>query len=329
MSDTRPTISALTIAKGRHAHLANVIRGFAAQTEPPVEMVVAVMDDAPYTDLPAAPFPVRQVHVTRPDGELPLAAARNAAANAATGDVLAFVDVDCIPHPDFVADIAAVAEPGPGLLMGEVMYLPHDATRDGLDFAAFDRVAQRHSDRQGPPSQGLRACNDYRCFWSLNFAMHRADWHASGGFDERFFGYGGEDTDFGRTLDDREIPIWWMKGARVYHQHHDHFMPPIHQIPAILRNTEVFARKWGHRTMGHWLYGFQVMGLIEERGGELVQIAEPGEAEIALCRQGRDMPYANTRRVLDTLQAREAEGMSNRERTEDVARRQAHMTAAE
>lgn len=320
-----PSVSVLTIARGREAHLANVLKGLALQSEPPSEVVIAAMQESPY-DLPQMPFPVRQVRVTRTDGHLPLAAARNAAAAAATGEVLAFVDVDCIPAPDFVADVAAMAPPGAGLVMGEVLYLPHGAAEDGPDFDRFERCAVRHSDRQAPPEAPRAPCEDYRCFWSLNFALHRDDWARSGGFDERFHGYGGEDTDFGRSLAERGIPISWIRGARVYHQHHAHCMPPIHHLRSVLRNSELFAEKWGHRTMGHWLYGFQMLGLVGEEEGRLIVLREPGEADFALCRQDRDMPYANTRRVLDRLQAEEAAGQTNRERTQAVERAQCRLT---
>ncbi|KAB2541773.1 glycosyl transferase [Salipiger aestuarii] len=295
-------VSALTIARGRHDHLCNVILGLAGQTRPPRELVIGVMQPDPYADLPETPFPVRQIIVQRDDGELPLAAARNAVANAAKAEVLAFVDVDCIPHPDLIRDVATACGPGQGLVMGEVAYLPAGATETGLDFTRFDQIGVRHSDRQAPPPEGLRPCPDYRCFWSLNFAMHRDDWARTGGFDEGYYGYGGEDTDFGRDLDARGIDIWWMKGAKVYHQYHDHCMPPIHHVASVLRNADHFASRWGHRTMGHWLHGFHLMGLIDNAPEGLTILRDPDEADFALCRQTGDMPYANTRRVIDHLE---------------------------
>ncbi|RVT81750.1 glycosyl transferase [Rhodobacteraceae bacterium CCMM004] len=321
-----PDVSVLTIAKGRAAHLANVVRGLAKQTVPPREMVVGVMQDAPYGDLPPAPFPVRQVQVT--GAALPLAAARNAAALAAVADMLMFVDVDCIPDPRFVADYTARMAGRRGLFMGEVMYLPGGATDAGLDWDRFAQVAVRHSDRQGPPAEGVARCEDYRCFWSLNFAMSRDDWTAAGGFDERYVGYGGEDTDFGRTLDARGLPIWWVAGARVYHQYHPHAMPPVHHIASVVRNADLFAEKWGHRTMEHWLYAFQLMGLIEKRRGEIVILREPDDRDMDLCRQQAHQPYANTRRVLDMLQGIGAEAAGDAARAAEVKAAQAQFLHA-
>ena len=59
---------------------------------------------------------------------LPLAAARNAAARAAVGDQLIFLDMDCIPVPELVADYAGFLDAQDALLMGEVLYLPGGAT---------------------------------------------------------------------------------------------------------------------------------------------------------------------------------------------------------
>ena len=262
------------------------------------------MQDAPY-DLPAAPFPIRQLGI-EVAGELPLAAARNAVAEDARGDVLAFLDVDCIPDPDFVADYAREARSGEGLMMGEVLYLPSGATEGGWTYETLARVAEKHVDRAGPPEAARGRCGDYRCFWSLNFALHRDDWAASGGFDEAYVGYGGEDTDFGRSLAERDVDLWWVRGARAYHQYHPHAMPPIRHVASVVRNAELFARKWGHRTMEHWLYAFRAMGLIEEVDGRLRVVGEPSPEHEALCDRQRERPYASTTWVLRELHEREA-----------------------
>ncbi|MEM7709894.1 MAG: galactosyltransferase-related protein [Pseudomonadota bacterium] len=295
--------SVLTLARGRAAHLRNVVLGLTQQSQPPVELVIGVMQETLYNDIPPTDFPIRQIKVIADD--LPLARARNAVARTARGEVLVFLDVDCIPHPDLVRDYVARTASGDGLTMGEVLYLPAGATDGAWTHETFDPVAIRHSDRQGPPKDSRKLCEDYRCFWSLAFAMHRDDWRWSGGFDERFTGYGGEDTDFGRTLQARGIPIWWIKGARAYHQYHRHCMPPIHHIPSILRNTEIFAEKWGYRTMEHWLHGFRMMGLIENGPDGLRILRDPGPEDFALCAQRADMPYAATAPVIRYLEDRE------------------------
>ena len=298
-------VSVVTIARGRAAHLTNLVEGLRRQTQAPAELVVGVMQEEPY-ELPATDFPIRQI-IVEDGASLPLARARNTVAAAAASDVIAFVDVDCIPAPSLVADYARETVAGDGVMMGEVMYLPAGANGEGWDYDGFDAVAEQHCDRQGPPAEHRERCGDYRCFWSLNFAVHRADWEQSGGFDEGYTGYGGEDTDFGRTLDAHGIPIYWIRGARVYHQHHEHAMPPIHHVASVLRNTDRFAEKWGHRTMEHWLYAFKEMGLIEDSEEHGLRVLrEPNEEDYALCAQQAHMPYASTNRVLKILEERKA-----------------------
>ncbi|ACB78472.1 glycosyl transferase family 2 [Methylorubrum populi BJ001] len=299
------TVSVVTLAKGRPAHLRNVLLGLERQTQKPAEFVVAVMQDALY-DLPEVGFPVRQIRVE--GTELPLAAARNRGVAASSGDRIAFLDVDCIPTPGFVAEYAQGLSALDGLLMGEVLHLPEHATFGDWDYDGLARVAEKHSDRRGPPASGIEICSDYRCFWSLNFAISRATFEAVGGFDERYTGYGGEDTDLGKILDRRGIPIAWMKGALAYHQYHPHHMPPIHHLDSVVRNAELFEAKWGYRTMGHWLHAFRVMGLIDDTPDRPIRILRrPDAADLALTGQQSHQPYTNSASVIRHLEARARE----------------------
>jgi GT2 family glycosyltransferase len=297
------TISVCTLASGRAAHLHNLVLGLNAQDVPPDELIIAVMQAEPY-DLPDTNFPVRQLMIGGKG--IPLAAARNRTAEAASGETLIFLDVDCIPEPSFVGDYARLLATMDVLLMGEVLYLPAGAVADGINIARFAAIGVKHSERAGPPEGPMGDCTDYRCFWSLNFAMRRATFLAVGGFDERYVGYGGEDTDFGRMVVDAGVPIHWCRGARVYHQHHAHHMPPVHHIDSVIANAAAFRDKWGHFTMEHWLRAFTLMGLVKLQDGEHVRLRAVNENDLALTRQQSDQPYASTATVLAVLEARPA-----------------------
>lgn len=294
------TVSVCTLAHGRAGHLANLVRGLERSTLMPCELFVAVMQAEPY-ELPEAPFPIRQLMLG--GDRICLAEARNTAAAEARGDLLVFLDVDCIPSPDLLLDYEAAARTHAGILMGEVGYLPSGATADGIDFALFERLAVKHSERAGPPVDPVGPCNDYRCFWSLNFALRAEIFHSLGGFDPRYVGYGGEDTDFGRAASANDVRLWWVRGAKAYHQYHRHHMPPVYYLDSVLANAKVFADKWGEPTMQHWLRAFRLMGLIRPDGaGGWIKLRDPDEDDLALTRQQEHEPYASSALVLEQLE---------------------------
>ena len=301
------SVSIITLGRGRAAHLRNLIVGLTRQTCMPDELVIGVMQESEYCNLPATPFPVRQVLIS--GKHAPLAAARNSAARQAQGEMLLFLDIDCIPAGEFVADYTRVLSSQDALLMGEVMYLPagaiSDSNADNWDYADLEQLGVRHCDRQGPPKTESAPCNDYRCFWSLSFAIRKSQFFDVGGFDERFTGYGGEDTDFGRILEARAVPMLWVRGAKCYHQYHSHHMPPVHHLDSVLQNAQMFREKWGQHTMKHWLHAFRLMGLIEPDGERFRVLRRPEEADFALTRQQAHEPYASSIRVMQMLQQRE------------------------
>jgi len=293
-------ISVCTLAHGRADHLRNLVLGLNHSRRPPCKLVIAVMQPQ-YYNLPQASFPIRQIMLGNKG--ICLAEARNTAAKEARGDLLVFLDVDCIPSPSLIDDYALAAHLNDGVLMGEVGYLPSGATEDGIDYARFEQLAVKHSERAGPPRGVVGKCGDYRCFWSLNFALPASTFRQVGGFDPRYSGYGGEDTDFGRTVVSRGVPLWWARGAKAYHQYHKHHMPPVHHLDSVMTNAMVFAEKWGEPTMQHWLRAFRLMGLIEPDGkGGWTKLRDPSEDDLALTRQQEDQPYASSAFVLGQLE---------------------------
>lgn len=269
------SVSVLTIVRGRSSHLANLIAGLERQTRAPDELVIAWMQDAP-SPLPETRFPVRSVLV--PGDPMPLAAARNRAAEAARGEQLILLDVDCIPAAGLVERYAATADAA-GVRLGDVLYLPPGGV-ERIDDAALDRIGVRHPAKPELAEDEIRATPSHGELWGLSFALPAADWRRAGGMDERYIGYGGEETDFAARLERAGVTMAWVGGARAYHQHHPIHIPPLQHFDAILRNARLFHATWGRWCMDYWLGQFAERGLIAIDDTALTVVRAPTRDEI-------------------------------------------------
>ena len=274
--------SVLTLVRGRAERLRRVMSGLARQTERPRELVIAWMQPQPAPDLPDPGCPVRHVFV--PGEPMLLAAARNRAAGAASGDGLIFLDVDCIPSPTLVGAYARAVARTEGLFLGEVLYLPPEANAlADLDGESLARWGRPHPARPPVPAEGLRREADPNQLWGLSFALPARAWRAVGGMDEAYVGYGGEETDLAARLAATGLPTYWIGGARAYHQHHPVHVPPLQHFESILANAARFQKRHGRWPMEYWLGQFREAGLIawDADAPEIRVLRRPRPPEIA------------------------------------------------
>ena len=258
-------VAVITVVHRRHAHLALQRRAVALSQRLPDDYVVVAVDDPIELDDDFEAARILRIS-TDPLG-LPIAAARNAGAEsalAAGADVLVFLDVDCVPGRELIGAYEAAAsalELRDDILCGPVAYLP-PAPSTGYDLATIDTLADPHPARPAPVPGAVMRGGDHDLFWSLSFAVTASTWRSVGGFDEAYIGYGGEDTDFAATADERGIQIAWVGSARAYHQYHPVESPPVSHLDDILRNSALFHSRWGRWPMGGWLSAFEDAGLI-------------------------------------------------------------------
>jgi GT2 family glycosyltransferase len=135
------------------------------------------------------------------------AAARNLGARYASGDLLLFIDSDCIAAPDLVEQLLAAQAEGQRVICGAVQ--PEGGSYwtladNLLVFAEYLPAAAR----------GLRSTIP-----SLVLCLPRELFLAMGGFDERFPGAAGEDLDFGLRLREAGHPLNFEPRAQVCHKH--------------------------------------------------------------------------------------------------------------
>jgi len=262
----------ITPVHGRADHLRRQLCGLRDGTRhPDLHVVVAISDDV--CDVAAVGGDAtRVVHCEAANVDaLPIAEARNTGAEFALdlgAELLVFLDVDCIPAPAMLTHYVGAAtrgEHGDALLCGPVTYLPPPGEHGyPSDLAP---LVDPHPDRPAPAPGLIVDGTDYDLFWSLSFALSAATWRRIGGFCTDYVGYGAEDTDFAQSALAAEVPMRWVGGAHAFHQYHPVSDPPVEHLRDIVRNADVFHRRWGWWPMPGWLDAFEELGLID-RGAD-------------------------------------------------------------
>jgi GT2 family glycosyltransferase len=254
----------ITTVHGRAVHLRRQLQGLRDSTRPADLHVIVAIDDNDVSTVDDSAHLV-DCDAANP-GPLPIAAARNTGARAALdldAELLVFLDVDCIPSPVMIAHyVSAASQPDHrnALLCGPVTYLPPPGQR-GYP-RNLGHLVDPHPARPAPEPGQIVDSTDYALFWSLSFALSARTWRRIDGFCTQYCGYGAEDTDFAQTALAANIPMRWVGGAHAFHQFHPVSDPPVEHLHDIVRNAEVFHRRWGWWPMQGWLDAFDELGLI-------------------------------------------------------------------
>jgi GT2 family glycosyltransferase len=280
-------VSVLTIVKDRAAHLRRLIAGLTRSVCAPAELIIVDMSTPPL-DIPETSFPVTVIRL--PDAGLPLAKARNLAARAASSGILIFLDVDCIPARDLLSRLGPAVDASDALICAEIRYLPARGAECDWTDAEMHEAGIAHPARDFP-DEGLRMEPNPGLFWSLAFGIRRSAFERLGGFDERFRGYGAEDTDFGFRAQAAELPLMFLGGAGAFHQHHSVCDPPLQHFDDIVRNARIFQAIWGIWPMDGWLRHFSNLGLITLHPDRIERVRPPTGRELAASKRPEDVRF--------------------------------------
>ena len=257
-------LSVITTIYNRPEHLRLLTVALRAQTRVPDELIVA--DDgsdaatvaALARFLPACGIPAQVVRQEK-DGYR-LAAARNLAIRAATGDYLLFLDCDIVPLPDAVAVHERLAERrrllcGHRALLDETATqalfaaLPAPAAADWeVAWSVADQTELEEAARLFAHHAALRRWHLARAhkpkLIGCHFSLFREDAERVNGFDENFVGWGYEDDDFARRLYKAGVePLSVIRAARALHLWHPSLAPQ-----ALARHRDrpnrAYFRRW-------------------------------------------------------------------------------------
>jgi GT2 family glycosyltransferase len=227
-----------------------------------------------------APGLVRQdalVRLISTGHPVPPAVARNIGLRAARGDIVVFIDADCVAEPDWLARLTApYADPNVTVVGGAVTFEAENY------WTLADNLSTFHEFLVGtaPGPRQLLA--------SLNLSARREVLLAVGGFDERYPRAAGEDADLSYRLRAAGHTLLFEPRAVVHHR-------PTRRTPiALLRHAANFGRysvklrPTGDSGVGNWLL----------RHPPLLLALAPGIAAWAatriFLRQPRLLRYAHT-----------------------------------
>lgn len=161
----------------------------------------------------------------------------NQASRMAHGDILIFLDSDCIPAQNLLSIYAAYAAPD-AFYLGGVYYLARHFSETALqDFPSFEphafwaAAAQRQNQKKGTATRNFKRYWKSRFYstfkfrkpkiWGGNCAINRDVFEKINGYDENYDGYNKSDSDIRNRLvkgSFRAVPL--HSKARTYHLHH-------------------------------------------------------------------------------------------------------------
>lgn len=237
-----PTLSGVIITHGRIERLRLTVAGCCAQ-EPPLDELI-IVDDAGAIDTRTVAIPSRDGLPVRwiRGNDRGRAAARNAGAREAIGDLLLFLDDDVLTLPAFAASHRAAQANRPGICRGRIRELIAAAIVSdfGVGAPGFPPLDERtlregrfQPERYRQVTSLLeRAVEDrfvgdqrelptWLAASGANFSITRRDWLLLGGQDERFGTiWGCEDLEFSLRATRAGTPLSFVPEAAAYHLSH-------------------------------------------------------------------------------------------------------------
>ena len=155
----------------------------------------------------------------------------------ASGDLLIFLDGDCLPALDLVRTYCSHRAPV-GFYLGGIYGLNREFSEkvlsggeNGDAEATIAEAAKEENQRKGAKKKVARRYWKSRIYtalgfrkpkiWGANFAVNRDVFEAVNGFDENYVGYGQEDSDLrDRLLKGGYSPVCLHTKTRAYHLWH-------------------------------------------------------------------------------------------------------------
>jgi cellulose synthase/poly-beta-1,6-N-acetylglucosamine synthase-like glycosyltransferase len=192
------------------------------------------------------------VRFDRSDSPLSPAQARNQGANHSNGEIIAFIDADCVAAPDWLSILGErFKDPNVAVVGGGIEFEKRNywTISDNLsmfyEYLAFHPAGER---RQLP---------------SLNLAIRRSIFIELGGFDERYPRPSGEDADLTIRLRYKGYCLHFEPDAVIYH------LPPRDSFKDLLRHA-YYQGQYSTKMDPRYSATESLPGLLHTRAGVLL-----------------------------------------------------------
>ncbi|MBV9774606.1 MAG: glycosyltransferase [Gemmatimonadetes bacterium] len=230
-----PRVSVVVCAYNAQDTLHDTLRALAALRYPDFETIVVDDGSTDATPRIAAGYDCRLIRTPNRG----LSAARNTGWQAATGEIVAYLDADAYPDPEWLTylamDFVAISHAGVG---GPNVPPPGTSL-----------VADCVANAPGGPVHVLLADREAEHIPGCNMAFRRAALEAVGGFDPRFR-VAGDDVDLCWRLQDRGWTLGFAPAAMVWHHRRGTVRGYWRQQVGYGRAEAMLERKWPDRYNG-------------------------------------------------------------------------------
>jgi mycofactocin glycosyltransferase len=213
---THPMVSVIIPVRNREKDLAHCLRSLSNLRYPAHRLEIIVVDDASSdgTLQVVSKFPVRTLAVQK---RRHAPGCRNLAARQANGEILAFIDSDCVADPSWLNDLLPVfRDPAVGVVGGLV-----DAY---FEEKGLDRYEKVKSSLQVSTWQKRSSEQELHFYVpSCNLLIRRELFRELGGFREDL--HVGEDVDLCWRLQKIGMAVEYKPVGKVYHKHRNQIGP--------------------------------------------------------------------------------------------------------
>jgi glycosyltransferase involved in cell wall biosynthesis len=230
-----PRVSVVVCAYNAEATLRDTLDGVAALRYPDFEAIVVDDGSTDATAAIAMGYGCRLIRTSNRG----LSAARNTGWREATGEIVAYLDADAHPDPEWLTYLALDFIGTPHVGVGGPNVPPSDAPL----------VADCVANAPGGPIHVLLSDREAEHLPGCNMAFRRAALQAVGGFDARFR-VAGDDVDLCWRLQDRGWTLGFAPAAMVWHHRRRTVRGYWKQQVGYGRAEAMLERKWPDRYNG-------------------------------------------------------------------------------